>query len=255
MNFKKIIFPIATVTLIVTGCDTVQKTLDTANTVNGIFTETEKPKLTNEEVIAGLKEALIIGANNAGGITSKMDGFLKNDLIRLPFPEDAIKVKEKALELGLSAQVEKFEATLNRAAEEAAKEAAPIFVNAIKNMTVEDGFNILRGGNHAATNFLKDKTSSQLVSAFQPKVKTAIEKVELTKYWEPLAKAYNTATFLTGGEKVNPDLENYVTAKAMDGLFLMVSKEEEKIRLDPVARVSDLLKKVFGSLDEENGNK
>jgi hypothetical protein len=173
----------------------------------------------------------------------------------LPFPEDAIKVKEKALELGLSAQVEKFEATLNRAAEEAAKEAAPIFVNAIKNMTVEDGFNILRGGNHAATNFLKDKTSSQLVSAFQPKVKTAIEKVELTKYWEPLAKAYNTATFLTGGEKVNPDLENYVTAKAMDGLFLMVSKEEEKIRLDPVARVSDLLKKVFGSLDEENGNK
>jgi hypothetical protein len=255
MNFKKIIFPLATVTLIITGCDTVQKTLDTANTVNGIFTEAEKPKLTNEEVIAGLKEALIIGANNAGGTTSKIDGFLKNDLIRLPFPEDAIKVKEKALELGLTSQVEKFEATLNRAAEEAAKEAAPIFVNAIKNMTVEDGFNILRGGNNAATNFLKDKTSTQLVSAFQPKVKTAIEKVELTKYWEPLAKAYNTATFLTGGEKVNPDLENYVTAKAMDGLFLMVSKEEEKIRLDPVARVSDLLKKVFGSLDEENGSK
>lgn len=249
MNFKKILFPIAAITLSISACDTALKTLET---VDGILTEPTKPQLTNEEVVAGLREALIIGANNAGSLTSKMDGFLKNDLIRLPFPKDAQKVKDKALELGLTSQVEKFETTLNRAAEEAAKEAAPIFVNAIKEMTVQDGFAILKGGNNAATNYLKDKTTSNLVTAFQPKVKSAIEKVELTKYWEPLAKAYNTATLLTGGEKVNPDLENYVTAKAIDGLFLMVSKEEEKIRLDPVARVTDLLKKVFGSLDEEN---
>jgi hypothetical protein len=252
MKFKKIILPAVVLTLSITACDTALKVLDTTNE---ILNEPAKPKLTNEEVIAGLKEALIIGANNAGNITSKVDGFLKNDLIRLPFPEDAIKVRQKAIDLGLTSQVEKFENTLNRAAEEAAKEAAPIFVNAIKNMTVEDGFNILRGGNNAATNFLREKTSAQLVSAFKPKVKTAIDKVELTKYWDPLAKAYNTATVLTGGEKVNPDLENYVTTKAMDGLFLMLSKEEENIRLDPVARVTDLLKKVFGSLDEENGSK
>lgn len=255
MKFTKYIIPVFIAGITITACDTVQKTLETVNTVNGVIlgdsTSTAAPALTNTEVIAGLKEALSIGANNAGSITSKMDGFLKNDLIRLPFPDDALFVKEKALELGLNSQVDKFETTLNRAAEDAAKEAAPIFIQAIKDMTVEDGFNILNGGENAATNFLKEKTSAQLVSAFQPKVKTSIENVELTKYWEPLTKAYNTATLLTGGEKVETNLENYVTEKAMNGLFTMLAKEENNIRLDPVARVTDLLKKVFGSLDDK----
>lgn len=252
MKFTKYILPVIFTGFAVVSCDTVQKTLDTVNTVNdaikGDSTSTA-PALSNVEVIAGLKEALSIGANNAGSITSKLDGFMKNDLIRLPFPEDALKVKEKALDLGLTSQVEKFELTLNRAAEEAAKQAAPIFVQAIKDMTVEDGFNILKGEENAATNFLKDKTSSQLTAAFSPKVSEAIKTVELTKYWEPLTKAYNTSNLLTGGEDINTDLEGYVTAKAMDGLFTMLAKEEKNIRLDPVARVTDLLKKVFGSLD------
>lgn len=201
--------------------------------------------LTNDEVISGLKEALSVGIKNSVSLTSVMDGFLGNVEIRLPFPPDAIKVREKALSLGLSGQVEKFETTLNRAAEEATKEAMPIFIDAIKSMSVQDGFTILKGGNGAATTFLKNQTSAKLVSAFAPKVKEATSKVKLTEYWNPIITKYNA---LTMGEKLNPDLDAYITQKAIDGLFLMVAKEEDKIRLDPAARITDLLSKVFGSI-------
>ena len=146
---------------------------------------------------------------------------------------------------GLSGQVEKFETTLNRAAEEATKEAIPIFIDAIKNMTVQDGFAILKGGNGSASQFLKNQTSAKLVSAFAPKVKEATSKVKLTEYWNPIITKYNA---LTLGNKLDPDLNAYITQKAIDGLFIMVAKEEDKIRLDPAARVSDILIKVFGSL-------
>jgi len=201
--------------------------------------------LTNDEVISGLKEALSVGIKNSVSLTSVLDGFWGNPTIRLPFPPDAIKVKEKALNLGLSGQVEKFETTLNRAAEEATKEAMPIFIDAIKNMSVQDGFAILKGGNGAATKFLKDQTISKLVIAFTPKVKEATSKVKLTEYWNPIITKYNAITM---GEDLNPDLDAYITQKAIEGLFIMVAKEEDKIRLDPAARVSDLLSKVFGSL-------
>ena len=202
-------------------------------------------ELTNDEVISGLKEALGVGIKNSVNLTSATDGFLKNTEIMLPFPPDAIKVKEKAMALGLSGQVEKFETTLNRAAEEATKEAIPIFVDAIKNMTVQDGFAILKGGNGAATTFLKNRTSAILDSTFAPIVKNATSKVKLTEYWNPLITKYNA---LTLGEKLNPDLDAYIRQKAIDGLFIMVAKEEDKIRLDPAARVTDILIKVFGSL-------
>ena len=202
-------------------------------------------ELTNDEVISGLKEALGVGIKNSVNLTSATDGFLKNTEIMLPFPPDAIKVKEKAMALGLSGQVEKFETTLNRAAEEATKEAIPIFVDAIKNMSVQDGFAILKGGNGAATTFLKNRTSAILDSTFAPIVKNATSKVKLTEYWNPLITKYNA---LTLGEKLNPDLDAYIRQKAIDGLFIMVAKEEDKIRLDPAARVTDILIKVFGSL-------
>lgn len=222
-------------------CDTLNQVLETP--AGGAA------PLTNTEVISGLKEALKVGINNSSSNASKMDGFFKNSAIKLPFPPDAIKVKETVEKIGLTSQVQKFEMTLNRAAEEACKEAKPIFVDAIMGMSISDGFAILKGGDNAATNFLKDKTTSKLISAFSPKVSNAIEKVELTKYWEPLAKAYNTATLLTGGKEVNPDLENYVTGKAVDGLFMLMADEETKIRKDPAARVTSILKRVFGSLD------
>lgn len=245
---KKIILPIGIcATLFVSSCDVM-------NEVAGVMlegtegTDSSKPALTNAEVISGLKEALNIGIKNSVDLTSITDGFLGNADIRLPFPEDALKVKEKALEWGLDGQVEKFETTLNRAAEEATKEALPIFKNAILNMTIADGFSILNGGDGAATKFLKDKTTAELVTAFAPKVDAAISKVKLTDYWNPIINKYNTAMTLTGGEKMNPDLSEYVTERAISGLFHMVELEENKIRKDPLARVTDILQRVFGSL-------
>ena len=207
-----------------------------------------KIDLTNEEVISGLKEALNVGIKNAVNLSSVTDGFLKNDMIRLPFPPDAIKVREKAINFGLSKQVTTFEETLNRAAEEATKKALPIFVNAIKNMSVSDGFSILKGGDGAATKFLKSQTSNQLVIAFAPVVKEETTKVQLTAYWNPIITRYNSAMTLSGGQKLDPDLDAYITQKAIDGLFYLVEMEENKIRKDPLARVSDILVKVFGSL-------
>ena len=206
------------------------------------------PSLSNDEVIKGLKEALTVGIQNSVNVTGVTDGFLKNGEIRLPFPPDALKVKEKALSLGMQGQVEKFETTLNRAAEEAVKEALPIFKDAILNMSIQDGFGILKGGDGAATRFLKEKTTAGLTSAFLPKVKNATSKVQLTSYWNPIITKYNTVTALTGGEKINPDLDAYVTQLAIEGLFKMVEKEENKIRKDPGARVTDLLRKVFSSI-------
>lgn len=206
------------------------------------------PKLTNDEVIAGLKEALTIGIQNGANLASMTDGFLKNDMIRLPFPEDAIAIKEKAIDLGLQGQVDKIELTLNRAAEEASKKAAPIFVDAIKNMSIADGFAILKGGDNAATNFLRQNTTDKLVAAFSPVVQNAIETVKLTEYWNPVASKYNFYAKYAGKPEINPDLNQYVTTKGIEGLFYMVEQEEAKIRKDPVAQVTDLLKKVFGSV-------
>lgn len=226
------------------GCGVVDlSSLPTATTPTPV-----KPQLTNDEVIKGLKEALTVGIKNAVDSSAVLDGFLKNPEIRLPFPPDAMKVKEKALNLGMQGQVEKFETTLNRAAEEAVKEALPIFKNAILNMSIQDGFGILKGGNGAATKFLKDKTSDSLAVAFLPKVKNATSKVQLTSYWNPIITKYNAAVALTGGEKINPDLDAYVTQLAIQGLFKLVEKEENKIRKDPGARVTDLLMKVFSNI-------
>ena len=232
---KSIIAAISIFTLV--SCAEMTSVMEQVNTTTGT------PALTNDEVIRGLREALTIGTNNSSSLTSKLDGFYKNPEIFIPFPPEAIKVKNKVEELGMKKQVDEFVMTLNRAAETATLEAAPIFVNAIKEMTIADGFAILRGNDNAATQYLKDKTTPQLKVKFNPIVKNAIQKVEVTKYWNPVINTYNKIPFI---EKMNPDLEDYVTTKAMDGLFLMIAKEETKIRKDPMARVTDLLKKVFG---------
>jgi hypothetical protein len=133
--------------------------------------------------------------------------------------------------------------TLNRAAEEAAKDAAPIFLKAITSMSIGDGFSILKGGDNAATTYLKDKTNAELMEKFKPVVANALQKVQITKYWNPLMTKYNSLPMTS---KVNPNLEDYVTKKAIEGLFKLVADEELKIRKDPGARVTDILKKVFG---------
>jgi hypothetical protein len=212
--------------------------------LNGAGTSTA---LSNEEVVAGLKEALRTGAERSVAKASATDGFLGDARIRIPFPPEANKVKNTLSDLGMRQPVEDFERTLNRAAEQAAKEAVPVFVEAITSMTIQDGFNLLRGGENAATNFLRDRTSASLRARFEPVVAQATREVALTSYWQPLVSAYNTATLFTGGTAVDPDLNAYVTTKAMDGLFLLLAEEERRIRVDPLARTTELLRKVFAA--------
>ncbi len=232
---------ISGIAILLFGCAEMTTVMNEAN--KAIENSSTGPApLTNNEVIKGLKEALSVGTNNSTALTSKLDGFYKNPEIFIPFPPEAIKVKEKVETLGLKPQVDKFVMTLNRSAETASKEAAPIFINAITSMSIADGFAILKGGDNAATNYLKEKTTGQLKIKFNPIVKEAITKVEVTKYWNPVINTYNKIPFI---EKQNPDLEDYVTTKAMDGLFLMIEKEEKAIRKDPLARVTDILKRVF----------
>lgn len=214
-----------------------QAVKDATNVING-------GSLSNDDIIKGLKEALSVGSKNSATKASKTDGYYKNPLIKIPFPKEAQQMESTLKSMGMSKQVDQFVVTLNRAAEDAAKKAAPIFVNAITKMTITDGMNILKGKDDAATQFLKSTTSAKLKSEFMPVVKASISKVQVTKYWNPLVTNYNKVPFVT---KMNPNLDDYVTQKAIEGLFTLVAQEEAKIRKDPAARVSDILKKVFGS--------
>lgn len=199
--------------------------------------------LSNDEIIKGLKEALNVGTNNSVASASKVDGFFKNADIKIPWPSDAAEMETKLRKLGFGNDVDKVVETLNRGAEEASKSAGKIFLSAISDLTISDGLKILKGENNAATTYLKTNTETSLRTTFKPIVHDALVKVELTKYWNPLAKTYNKIPFVT---QVNPDLDAYVTQKAIDGLFKLIAGEELKIRTDPVARISDILKKVFG---------
>jgi len=198
--------------------------------------------LSESDITTGLKEALRVGANNASAQLHKPDGFFKDPLVKIPFPEDARRVATKLREMGMGSKVDQFELTLNRAAEGAAKEAAPIFVNAITSMTITDAKNILTGNNDAATVYLREKTSSQLASAFAPHIRKALDSTLATRLWRELTATYNKLPLV---RKVNTDLTQYTTDKALKGLFTVVAAEELKIRQDPAARISEILKKVF----------
>lgn len=198
--------------------------------------------LTNDEIVGGLKEALKIGVNTGSGLASKVDGFYKNPRLFIPFPQEVQQVEGKLRQLGFNKLCDDFTLSLNRGAEEACKSAAPIFVNAITSMTFADALGILKGGDGAATNYLKKTCTTSLVNAFKPTIKNALDKVSATKYWTDVTTTYNKIPLV---EKVNTDLPAYVTDKAVSGLFLLITDEENKIRKDPFARTSDLLKKVF----------
>lgn len=206
-------------------------------------TQTGTSNLSNDEIIKGLKEALVTGTNNSTSFASQLDGYFKNPNIKIPFPPNAKKMETTLRNIGMGAQVDKAILTMNRGAERAAKEAAPIFIDAIKAMTISDGMGILKGGDNAATNYLKGKTTNDLTIKFRPIIEKALQEVQMTKYWTPLVTKYNKIPMV---EKMNPDLNAYVTNKAIEGLFFLVAQEETKIRKDPAARVTDTLKKVFG---------
>ncbi len=198
--------------------------------------------LSESEIANGLKEALKIGSQNASSQLNKLDGFNKNLKVRIPFPPDAQRVATELRKLGFGKKVDEFETTLNRSAEQASKEAANIFVGAVSQMTITDAKNILQGKNDAATSFLKQKTSTQLTAAFKPHIEKALQGTLATKKWKELASLYNRIPLV---KPVNTDLVAYTNEKALLGMFTIVADEELKIRQDPAARVTDLLKKVF----------
>ena len=198
--------------------------------------------MSTDEVAAGLKEALTNGASNGADLVSQLDGYYKNPEIKIPFPPEVKQVETRLRQIGLGSEVDKFVESLNRGAEDAAKEAKPIFVSAIKELTIEDAWSILRGEEDAATQYLNRTTSPLLMEKFQPIIQRSLEKVNATKYYSDLVTTYNKIPFV---QTVNPNLDEYATEKAIHGLFVMIAKEEKKIREDPVARTSDLLKKVF----------
>lgn len=200
--------------------------------------------LSTEEVAEGLKEALTKGASNGSDVVSKVDGYFKNPDIKIPFPPEVAQVETKLRQIGLGSEVDKFVLSLNRAAEDAAKESKPIFVSAIKQMTIQDAFSILKGEDDAATQYLKKTTTTQLTDKFKPIVQASLAKVSATKYYKDLVDRYNKIPLV---QKVNPNLDEYATGKAIDGLFVMVAKEEKNIRDNPAARTTDLLKKVFNA--------
>lgn len=226
--------------------DRLSKQLNKASeVVNKTGSNSGNSALSNDEVVSGLKEALQVGTKKAVEKVSVADGFYKNPSIKIPFPPEAKKMESRLRQLGMGTQVDKFTETLNRAAEDAAAGVTPVFLAAITGMTLTDGMGILKGSDDAATNYLRQKTTAELSAKIKPIIVESLKKVQVTKYWNPLASKYNA---LPGVQKVNPDLEQYVTEKALDGLFLMLAKEELNIRKDPLARVTDVLKKVFGSL-------
>jgi len=198
---------------------------------------------TQKEAADAIKEGLSKGTGNAVNLVAIKDGYLKNPEIKIPFPPEFKTVETKLRAAGFGKNVDKVIFSINRAAEDAGKEAKPIFINAITSLTITDAINIVKGQDNAATSYLKKTSSSELNNKFKPSIKTSLDKVGATKYWSETIKLYNKLPLV---KKINPDLAQYVTGKAIDGLFLMVAKEELKIRKDPLSRTTDLLKKVFG---------
>ena len=208
------------------------------------FVEKKTGGLSEKDAADGIREALVKGTGESVKMVSNIDGYFGNPEIKIPFPQEAKEIESKLRSIGLGKKVDEVVLSLNRAAEDAGNEAKPIFIAAIRGMSINDAINIVKGENDAATKYLNRTTSPQLNAKFQPVIKASLDKVNATKQWEELVKTYNKIPFV---KKMNPNLTEYVTGKAIDGLFIMVAKEELKIRKDPMARTSEILKKVFGN--------
>lgn len=216
--------------------------------------------LTSTEISGGLKEALIVGINNSSQILGTTDGYYKDDLVKILLPPEAdVIVKNISKIPGGNELIEDILVKINRAAEDAVKDAKPIFVNSIKSMTIADAAGILKGGDNAATQYLNKTTYDQLFELYRPKIEASVEKklignLSTGQSWDALTTKWNDVAKsvvgqIAGFKPVEIDLDEYLTNKALDGLFLKIADEEKKIRKDPMARANQLLKRVFGSLD------
>ena len=202
----------------------------------------KKDSLSTGTIIDGLKEALNKGISDGTKQLSAVDGFFTNAALKILMPVEAEKVETSLRKIGMGKQVDEAILNMNRAAEDACKIAAPIFVNAIKNMNISDAWGILKGSDNAATTYLQKQTNTELTKAFKPIIETALDKIDATKHWNTIFTNYNRFSF----NKVNPDLTAYVTEKALSGIFYQLAIEEQKIRKDPTAQTTELLRKVFG---------
>ncbi|MBN1950342.1 MAG: DUF4197 domain-containing protein [Bacteroidales bacterium] len=252
MKKKILILPLLAIML--TGCAELMKMLETS-------VPTSAAPLTETEVANGLKEALITGAKNSSSILGATDGYYGDALVKILLPEEANVIIENISKIpGGQKLVDDVVLRVNRAAEDAAKEAAPIFINSIKQMTITDAFSILRGNDDAATQYLVRTTRTNLYNLYKPKIQTSTKKeliagMSTKESWEKLTGAWNkfansVAGRVGGFKPVNVDLDDYLTNKGLDGLFLKVKDEEKKIRTQASARITPLLEKVFGSLDK-----
>src|SRR4051794_14325679 len=221
---------------VLAGCDVLQQLPQGGST--GSVTEAEAAQ--------GIKQALSQGLVKATLQLNKTNGFFGDALYKILLPPDAKKVENALRTIGLGKQVDKAILQINRGAEDAVGYAQPIFIDAIKQMTLTDAINIVKGGDTSATHYFRTKTIDKLTSAFLPVIKSSLNKVEATKYYGDIVNTYNN--FPTTFTKVNPDLAGFVTGKATDALFDLVAKEEKNIRQNPVARTTEILKKVFGGL-------
>lgn len=231
-------FSLSIIFLLLFGC--------TATDLNKVLQGASNAVLSNEDVANGLKEALVKGISVGSESASKEGGFFKNELIRIALPEEFSKVEGTMRKLGLGGEVDKVLLAINRGAENAAKEAGPIFINAIKQLTIQDAFTILKGEPDAATQFLRRTTSDQLATLFQPRVQESLDQVGATRHYTDLVNAYNA---IPSTKKLNPDLNAYVTEKALDGLFKLIAEEEKNIRKNPLERTTVLMRRVFAAQD------
>ncbi len=212
--------------------------------IPAILTKKSATGISENEAGQGIKEALLQGITKAVLNLNKTDGFFGSEIYKVLLPPDAVKAEKTLRNIGMGQQVDKAILSINRGAEDAVAFAKPIFIDAIKKMTLTDALNIIKGDKNAATNYFKEKTKLQLIAAFTPSVKTSLDKVDATKYYTDLASTYNKIP--TTMKKMDPNLTDYVVGKAVDALFDQVAKEEANIRANPVARTSDILRKVFG---------
>jgi len=212
--------------------------------LSDIFKKISPSGISEREACQGIREALAQGVTKAVLNLHKTDGFFGSDIYKVFLPPDSRKAETTLRKIGLGSQVDKAILAIYRGAEDAVGTAGPIFTDAIKEMTLTDALSIVRGSNDAATQYFKQKTSQELIEAFTPSVKTSLDKTNATKYYSDIANTYNKLPL--GFDKVNPDLTSYVVGKAVDALFDQIAKEEANIRANPLARTTDILKKVFG---------
>lgn len=212
--------------------------------LKGLGKTVEPGALSQDKIARGLKEALEVGTKNAVSLVSRTDGYLGNPDIRIPLPEPLRKVERIVRGAGYGTHVDAFQKSMNRAAERAAPQAKALFLKAVRNMTIQDARDIFEGPDDAATSYLRDKTSGRLKDMFEPEVHNAMARVDVTRRYQELTGQLASMPFLDQAGDL--DLDGYVTDRALDGLFFMLAQEEQKIRSDPAARVTDLLEEVFG---------